>query len=297
LNRKYGQMNSVKSFKDLITTHDRVIAGFKWQAETKYTSANSYYEIANNFVKRASTISDIDEILGDKKLREFALGAAMLSQKSQSHFNESTLKEILKSLIDVSRLNDEAYVYELNNRYFLTAGDSLGGAMRNKIGQHALSKVDTLLLHTLAKKKYKPVANRNATGKITSIKWDGRLMYFDKKPKFIGKSIDFIILKDELLNPADIEKPDHYLACGELKGGIDPAGADEHWKTASKALERIKDAFTKKGISTPKLFFFAAAIEESMAKEIFHQYKSGELIPANINYEAQLLEAIEIVIS
>ena len=33
-----------------------------------------------------------------------------------------------------------------------------------------------------------------------------------------------------------VENPKHYLACGELKGGIDPAGADEHWKTAGKAL-------------------------------------------------------------
>jgi hypothetical protein len=32
---------------------------------------------------------------------------------------------------------------------------------------------------------------------------------------------------------------------GELKGGIDPAGADEHWKTARTALQRIDDAFRK----------------------------------------------------
>ena len=30
---------------------------------------------------------------------------------------------------------------------------------------------------------------------------------------------------------------------GELKGGIDPAGADEHWKTGNSALVRIRKAF------------------------------------------------------
>jgi len=31
---------------------------------------------------------------------------------------------------------------------------------------------------------------------------------------------------------------------GELKGGIDPAGADEHWKTANKALDKMRKPFT-----------------------------------------------------
>ena len=36
-----------------------------------------------------------------------------------------------------------------------------------------------------------------------------------------------------------------YMALGELKGGIDPAGADEHWKTARTALSRIHEAFAR----------------------------------------------------
>ncbi|HAJ78349.1 MAG TPA: hypothetical protein DCO75_01135, partial [Fibrobacteres bacterium] len=32
----------------------------------------------------------------------------------------------------------------------------------------------------------------------------------------------------------------------ELKGGIDPAGADEHWKTAKTAIDRIVSAFKKR---------------------------------------------------
>jgi hypothetical protein len=30
---------------------------------------------------------------------------------------------------------------------------------------------------------------------------------------------------------------------GELKGGIDHSGADEHWKTAYTEINRVKSAF------------------------------------------------------
>lgn len=69
---------------------------------------------------------------------------------------------------------------------------------------------------------------------------------------------------------------DKYIALGELKGGIDPAGADEHWKTANSALNRIRNSFKKKRVS-PFTFFVGAAIEKAMASEIFKQLKSGEL--------------------
>jgi hypothetical protein len=82
----------------------------------------------------------------------------------------------------------------------------------------------------------------------------------------------------------------NYLALGELKGGIDPAGADEHWKTGNTALERIRVAFQAKGhhVST---FFIAAAIEANMAREIFNQYESRRLTnAANLTNEQQLIE-------
>ena len=73
-----------------------------------------------------------------------------------------------------------------------------------------------------------------------------------------------------------IKNPSLYIALGELKGGIDPAGADEHWKTARTSLIRIQKAFSKKGFS-PYIFFVGAAIENSMAEEIWHQLENGTL--------------------
>lgn len=72
------------------------------------------------------------------------------------------------------------------------------------------------------------------------------------------------------------KNPALYVALGELKGGIDPAGADEHWKTASTSLSRIRDVFTSRGLS-PKLFFVGAAIENSMSEEIWNQLENSTL--------------------
>ena len=68
------------------------------------------------------------------------------------------------------------------------------------------------------------------------------LCLFDCSPKeiFFGKHKDSAHYKSE-----------RYLALGELKGGIDPAGADEHWKTANSALGRIRKAFARKGCNRP----------------------------------------------
>jgi hypothetical protein len=85
-----------------------------------------------------------------------------------------------------------------------------------------------------------------------------------------------------------IAQPSHYLVLGELKGGIDPAGADEHWKTARTAIERIRSAFSKVGFS-PLTFFVGAAVEKKMAAEIWEQLETGALgNAANLNETNQV---------
>ena len=75
---------------------------------------------------------------------------------------------------------------------------------------------------------------------------------------------------------------------GELKGGIDPAGADEHWKTAHSALNRIRTSFDKKKLK-PQTFFVGAAIENAMAVEIYKQLKSRAMNnAANLTNDGQL---------
>ncbi len=84
-------------------------------------------------------------------------------------------------------------------------------------------------------------------------------------------------------------KEEKYLALGELKGGIDPAGADEHWKTANSALERIRKAFRGKN-RHPRMFFIGAAIEKAMAEEIYQQLERGILTNgANLTSREQVM--------
>ena len=82
--------------------------------------------------------------------------------------------------------------------------------------------------------------------------------------------------------------PAVYIALGELKGGIDPAGADEHWKTARTALDRIHKAFGKRKLK-PHTFFIGAAIESKMAAEIWKLLRRGVLEnAANLTDEDQI---------
>ena len=90
------------------------------------------------------------------------------------------------------------------------------------------------------------------------------------------------------LEESKYKLPKSYLALGELKGGIDPAGADEHWKTAGTALQRINKAFLKAEHS-PKTFFIGAAVEKKMAEEIWSNLEDGSLSnAANLNDDDQI---------
>ncbi|GJQ24253.1 MAG: hypothetical protein HBSAPP01_20430 [Candidatus Brocadia sapporoensis] len=79
-----------------------------------------------------------------------------------------------------------------------------------------------------------------------------------------------------------------YIARREFKSGIDPAGADEHWKTDRTHLNRIQDSF-KKMVLKPNLFFIGAAIEAKMAVEIWNLLKKGILSnTANLTDDNQI---------
>ena len=109
----------------------------------------------------------------------------------------------------------------------------------------------------------------------------------------VKKNVDLTILNgtsDELKSTKKsiIYDNKKYLALGELKGGLDPAGADEHWKTANSAIGRIKSSFKKSRVK-PQTFFIGAAIENSMASEIYKQLQKGQLNnAANLTNDEQL---------
>ncbi|MCP4167130.1 MAG: hypothetical protein GY759_14755 [Chloroflexi bacterium] len=67
------------------------------------------------------------------------------------------------------------------------------------------------------------------------------------------------------------------LWLAELKGGADPAGSDEHWKTATQALARVIDASEKTGRKAPFISFIAAILVERVAIEAQQWIDDGKL--------------------
>lgn len=68
-----------------------------------------------------------------------------------------------------------------------------------------------------------------------------------------------------------------YVWAAELKGGADPAGSDEHWKTATQAFNRIIEAARETGRKTPKLSFLATILVDRVAQEAELWIKNGKL--------------------
>lgn len=283
----------IEKSSDLQTSHEDIVKGFLSQALTKTEKATPYIEQARTLSNALGNIKKIDDILNLKEWRNEIIAAAGFSDKGKSKLTSEELDLAIESVFSKLLLISENNLKEeIIYRFLLTKGDTLGGSMRNYTGASAGSKLSSLIKQNLENTDTKIKITSNSSGKIQRIEWTNRILLFDVKPKFINKNIDLILLSALEDKPfAEIlETPSCYIACGELKGGIDPAGADEHWKTANSALGRIREAFEK----SPSLFFIGAAIEASMAEEIYIQLEDGRLThAANLNNEAQLSDLVD----
>lgn len=255
--------------------------------------------------KTPKDLANIDDI------QNSLLTAAGLSDKALNHLTEDDKKEAIRDFIkDFLEPAKKKFVDELVYRFLLTRGDTLGGKMRNIAGTLGEWKFTRALISTLSVKsknfhyldsdsrKWKPGKARDLyiEQKTKGLAWktggNHRTLRYNLSVPVIRKNVDLCLLKcapEELSDKSTVRDPENYLALGELKGGIDPAGADEHWKTANSALERIRTGFS--GLATPPLtFFVGAAIEKEMAKEIFNQLQEGKLTnAANLTDENQLV--------
>lgn len=278
----------IKSYSDLVTSQEAIKQGFLLQALEKTGRSELYLARAIEFRKALGGVDTIEDLLKLKNFQKEVLSAAGFSDKAASHLSREDLNDSLKTVFKKIFTKGIAPAREqVVHRYLLTKGDTLGGSMRNFIGASAAIKLTESLVEALDGKKFVPEIFRNKSNKITNISWPKRHLVFDYKLKLIKKNIDVILL-DTSQQPIlqAFADPQSYLAFGELKGGIDPAGADEHWKTASGALARIRKGFNK-----PSLFFVGAAIETEMAKEIYDDLKNGNLaFAANLGYKDQVTD-------
>ena len=280
----------IQRSKELQTSHRVICDGFLTVALLKTEKAKPYIEEAESFYKALKGTKSISHLLLLKNYRNALISTCGFSDKAKSKLTDAELDDSVKQVLDrIYKETGERFREEILYRYLLTKGDALGGRMRNLAGANAGVKLVERILNQLSERKIDVKTIRSKVGKIQRIIWNGRMLLFDVTPKLIHKNIDVILLnsgKSELSEKELLSDKGKYIACGELKGGIDPAGADEHWKTANSSLDRIRKAF---GRSCPALFFVGAAIEASMAKEIFTQLKKNKLsYAANLNDDNQV---------
>lgn len=81
----------------------------------------------------------------------------------------------------------------------------------------------------------------------------------------------------DLITESPDDSDNLYPWAAELKGGADPAGSDEHWKTATRAFDRIIDAAKKTGRETPMLSFMATILVDRVAEEAELWLRQGRL--------------------
>ncbi len=285
----------IQKAADLQTKHSAICEGFLAQALQKTEKAVPFIEEARIFYKALKKVTSIDKLLTFQAYRNDLASACGFSDKARSKLTEQELNSAIKKVLDrIFKESGSEFREDILYRYLLTKGDTLGGSMRNFTGASAGTKLTEKIIERLSGGDQKIEVLRGKSGKIQRVIWNERTLLFDVKPPLIGKNIDVI-----LINRGDVDTSEEellsdksrYIACGELKGGIDPAGADEHWKTANSALGRIRTRFGRQPIA---LFFVGAAIEISMAKEIFKQLKTGKLShAANLNEDAQVNDLVD----
>jgi type II restriction enzyme len=305
----------LRASTDLVTTYEATRAGFVSLAIEKNRKATPFIAEARALKIEASKAKIPSELLKIEKIRSSLLTAAGISDKALKYLKEEDKIEAIKGLIKkfLKPAGDD-FVEELIYRFLLTRGDRLGGSMRNLGGLIGERKLSRAIISALAisKIRYQWLHSKSMKWVLASsddtdielhlkgLSWHSkgkwRALIYNIRVPLVEKNVDLCLLgaKPEEISLRGRRKesvhnrPSKYIALGELKGGIDPAGADEHWKTANSALVRIRNAFLKKSFS-PLTFFIGAAIQNSMAVEIFSQLESGILTnAANLTNEDQV---------
>ncbi len=299
----------LKSGQDLETSYEAVRAGFVALALEKNRRASPYVAQARMLKLLASKARKPAELLNLGDIQSALLTAAGVSDKASNYLDDKNKSEAIQGLIDnFLEPAGKDFVEELVFRFLLTRGDTLGGSMRNIGGVMAQRKLTRSIISQLklAGRNYwwlhsetsawtsAPQEDADVELYLKGISWKTgkkyRSLVYNLTIPIVRNNVDLCLFDCayETISKNIYHDPRLYIAVGELKGGIDPAGADEHWKTARTALERIRKAFTKHGVK-PATLFIGAAIETKMASEIWSLLKQGFISnAANLTDDEQI---------
>lgn len=251
--------NYVRKASDLVSTHESRRNGFLEYALRKSKESIPYIDKAKSLkIVLEQNTKKPKDILKLKEEKAACFQAAGVSIKAKNHLNEEDLNDILLEFIkEFLEPAGKKYIDELIYRYLLTLGDALGGRMRNLVGSIANEKLTRYIISQLEISNFEFklfIKNANSwvsskeysiemISEIRSIRWllkngSQRQIIYNLTVPIVNKNIDLVMLNRhcDVLSGSEfkkiIENPENYKAFGELKGGVDPAGADEHWKTA-----------------------------------------------------------------
>lgn len=301
----------LQTSSDLVTTHEQTRTGFLAIALEKNRISDPYVKNALAFKSMTIGVTRPEDLLTMPQIRPFLITAAGLSDKSLNYLDEKDQEMAIQELIEkFLKPAGDAFIDEIIYRYLLIKGDSVGGTMRNRIGALGQEKLIRAILSTMnvrgmdytwynTSKKWNKMTMNDAgiESSLKAISWNNsigsRVLAFNLNIPIVRKNVDICLFdcnQEQFNNGKIVNSPEKTIMLGELKGGIDPAGADEHWKTANTALQRIRDGFSSNNLSI-KTSFIGAAIEAAMATELFMQLEYDILDnAANLTDTNQLTE-------
>lgn len=293
--RKEAFLDHLRSSADLETPYEAIRAGFVALALEKNRRATPFVEQARALKAEASRARAPSDLAAMPAVHGALLTAAGVSDKAAAHLEEADKQEAINGLItnflEPAGVN---FVEELVYRFLLTRGDTLGGSMRNVGGVLAQRKLTrwiiahlrnagrTYLWQQVESERWFAALEDDSILELQlrGLSWElgkkGRTLLYNVAVPISRSHVDICVFdcRPEAWTKLLLKSPASYLALGELKGGIDPAGADEHWKTARTALSRIHEAFARNQ-AKPHTLFIGAAIESKMSKEIWDLLESG----------------------
>jgi type II restriction enzyme len=302
----------ITTSSDLVTSREQTRAGFISFALEKNRRSTPIIESAKALKVLASKAKTAKDLLKITEIQPALLTASGLSDKAVNYFTEDDkIKAILGLIENFLEPAGSGFVDEVVYRYLLIKGDSLGGSMRNIVGVIAQQKFVRTLLSNLSisgtnyqwldnktkKWEEKPTNDFAIEENLKALSWknpkgNNRVLAFNLNIPIVKNNIDICLFNADTelyANGEIVNTPEKILMLGELKGGIDPAGADEHWKTGNTALNRIRESLAKHNLKIDTSFI-AAAIEKKMANEIFVQLQNKTLSnAANLTIDEQLV--------
>jgi hypothetical protein len=290
-------LEHLESSQGLQTTYEAVRAGFVALALEKNRRATPHVAMARALRTAAGKARSAGDLPNVPDIQPALLTAAGLSDKAIKHLQDSDKQEAVGLLIkNFLEPAGEHFVEELVFRFLLTRGDALGGSMRNVAGVIAERRLARAIIAYVRLSGHQcfgryrdakvwaelPKDDADVELSLRGLAWNcgagQRTLLHNIKVPLSETNVDLVLFDGSAENITHemLASPEAYIALGELKGGIDPSGADEHWKTAKTALDRIYNAFSAQGYE-PHTFFVGAAIVPKMAQEIWQMLEEGRL--------------------